>query len=112
MLSYLRTKGFEFQEQGSPQDIQRMIGFFVENGFVDNLEVKEAEQGHDFIWKNLLGADAYKELGAEGNPFMACPLNACATYIADKHGMGLKLHRTEFRGDEIISQEELVAVES
>ncbi len=92
LIDYLNRHGFEFEEQGSFDDVARMTDLFVKNGFVEKLEIEPMDKGHNFIWHNLYGIAAYKELhDVSDNPFLACPLNACLYYLADKHHKTMRL---------------------
>ena len=110
VIVYLNEHGFGFQETDSVDDLSSLINMFVENGFADALEVTPTEQGDNYIWKNLYGLEAYKKLyDLALNPFLACPLNLCMCYVADKHHKKLKMHRKEFISDSITeAQYELV----
>jgi hypothetical protein len=53
--------------------------------------------GNKYIWHNLYGISAYKELyEVADNPFLACPLNLCLYYIADKNNKEIKLYKKTF----------------
>lgn len=110
IIVYLNEHGFDFSESGSPEDLNRLIDLFVKNGFAESLEVTPAAVGDNYIWKNLYGLSAYKELyDLALNPFLACPLNLCMSYIAGKNKKKLVMHRKEFVNDEITeAQYELV----
>ncbi|MCL5995723.1 MAG: GGDEF domain-containing protein [Chloroflexi bacterium] len=97
IIEYLAEQGLGFEEHGSLEDLSALIDLFVRNGFADGLEVEPAEKGQNYIWKNLYGLDAYKKLYDSGeNPFLACPLNLCLYYMADKYNKTLRLHRKVF----------------
>ncbi len=97
IVDYLGRHGFPLEEQGNAEDMNRLTELFVKNGFVEKLEVEPADAGCNFIWHNLYGRDAYRELHAiSDNPFLACPLNLGLFYLAEKHGKAMKLHRKIF----------------
>ncbi|RKZ09084.1 hypothetical protein DRQ25_07465 [Candidatus Fermentibacteria bacterium] len=110
IIEYLDRNGFEFKEKGSLEDLPELIKLFTTNGFAE-IEVTAAEKGDTYKWNNLYGLQAYSELQeiAE-NPFLSCPLNACLTYIAGKHGKSLRLHSKSFdmNAGVAYSQEEIV----
>ena len=97
IIDYLNKHGFEFKETGDPSDLERLTELFVENGFAGKLEIHPADRGANYIWYDLYGRDAYKELHEiSDNPFLACPLNLCLYYLADKHGKDMLLLRKVF----------------
>ncbi|MBN2009028.1 hypothetical protein JW960_06765 [candidate division KSB1 bacterium] len=97
IINYLNEHGFDFDEHGNIDDLARLTELFVTNGFAEKLEIEPAEIGQNYIWHNLYGIDAYRELHEiSDNPFLACPLNLCLYYIADKHNKSLKLHSKTF----------------
>ncbi|WP_221031517.1 hypothetical protein [Actomonas aquatica] len=97
VIAYLGRHGFPLDEQGNAEDMTRLTELFVQNGFVEKLDVEPAEAGDNFIWHNLYGRDAYQELHEiSDNPFLACPLNLGLFYLAEKHGKSMKLHRKTF----------------
>ncbi len=97
IIEYLQRHGFEFQEQGDLGDLDTLIELFVNNGFADKLDITPAAKGRNYTWHNLYGLEAYKELHEiSDNPFLACPLNLCLYYLADKHGATMRLHRKTF----------------
>ncbi len=110
ILMYLNKHGFGFQETDSMEDLTTLINLFVKNGFAESLEVTPAEHGDNYIWTNLYGLSAYKELyDLALNPFLACPLNLCMFYVAGKHKKKLKMHRKEFKSASVTeAQYELV----
>jgi diguanylate cyclase (GGDEF)-like protein len=110
VVAYLNDHGFDFHETGSVEDLNTLINLFVKNGFAETLEVTPAEKGDNYIWTNLYGLAAYKELyDLALNPFLACPLNLCMCYVAGKHKKKLLMHRKEFVSDSITeAQYELV----
>jgi diguanylate cyclase (GGDEF)-like protein len=110
VVAYLNEHGFDFQETGSVEDLNTLINLFVKNGFAESLEVTPADKGDNYIWTNLYGLSAYKELyDLALNPFLACPLNLCMCYVAGKHKKKLLMHRKEFVSDSITeAQYELV----
>lgn len=74
-----------------------MIELFVKNGFAESLDIEPADQGQNYVWHNLYGIAAYKELHEiVDNPFLSCPLNLCLYYLADKHNKTMRLHRKTF----------------
>jgi hypothetical protein len=97
IIHYLNTHGFPFEETGSAEDMVTLTNLFVKNGFAEHLDVEPAEIGNKYIWYNLYGISAYKELcGVADNPFLACPLNLCLYYIADKNNKEIKLYKKTF----------------
>jgi len=114
IIEYLNESGFPVPENGTPEDIEGIIAYFVENGFVDALKVEPAEKGHSFVWENLYGVEAYEKLQAfSDNPFLSCPLNACVYHVARKHNKQLVLHSKSFDPETHVctSQEEIVDAE-
>ncbi|MDH4232926.1 MAG: hypothetical protein OEW04_12970 [Nitrospirota bacterium] len=111
IIDYLNKNGYEFDETDTLDDVGRLIDLFVKNGFADKLEVFPADKGHKYIWHNVYGLDAYRELQKySDNPFLSCPLNASVFYLAGKHNKTLVLHKEFFDTAKKIveSQEELV----
>ncbi len=110
IIVYLNEHGFKFDESGSPEDLNRLIDLFVKNGFAEALDVTPADKGENYIWKNLYGIRAYKELyDLALNPFLACPLNLCMCYVAGRNKKKLVMHRKEFVNESITeAQYELV----
>lgn len=97
IINYLNSHGFKFEEQGNINDLTVITELFVKNGFADCLEVEDADIGKNYIWKNLYGIAAYKELfDIADNPFLSCPLNLCLYYIADKHHKTMRLYSKSF----------------
>lgn len=97
IIEYLGSRGFAFEETGELEDLNSLIELFVQNGFAEKLDIESADQGQNYIWHNLYGIDAYKELhDVTDNPFLACPLNICLYYIVDKHNKTMRLHKKEF----------------
>lgn len=115
VIDYLNRHGFSFEEQGEVGDLARLTQLFVKNGFVRELEVQPAEPGSNYIWRDLYGVDAYRELHEiSDNPFLACPLNLCLYYLADKHGKTMRLIKKSFDTDNgvVESQYEVVDKEA
>ncbi len=110
VVAYLNDHGFGFQETDSIEDLTTLINLFVENGFAESLEITPADKGDNYVWTNLYGLSAYKELyDLALNPFLACPLNLCMSYVAGKHQKKLLMHRKEFVNESITeAQYELV----
>jgi hypothetical protein len=97
IIEYLRNNGFEFEEKGTVEDFSTLTQLFVENGFVERLDIEPADKGENYIWHNLYGVDAYQELHeVSDNPFLACPLNLCLYYLSDKQKKTFRLHRKSF----------------
>jgi hypothetical protein len=97
IINYLNENGYKFRETGSIDDLATITDLFVENGFVDKLDVEPIKNGRRYTWHNLYGIAAYKELyDLMDNPFLSCPLNLCLYYLADKHHKKMKLHRKTF----------------
>jgi len=97
IIEYLNNHGFQFEETGELGDLDTLTRLFVENGFADTLEIEPAEKGQNYIWRNLHGIAAYKELyDIVDNPFLSCPLNLCLYYVADTHNKTMRLHKKSF----------------
>jgi hypothetical protein len=97
IILYLNENGFNFEEKGTVEDLARLTNLFVENGFAEKLDIEPADKGQNYIWHNLYGFDAYKQLHEiSDNPFLACPLNLCLYYIADKHNKSMHLLTKNF----------------
>ncbi len=97
VIDYLTKYGFEFEETGTEADLARLTQLFVDNGFAERLDIEPAAKGQNYIWHNLYGADAYKELHQiSDNPFLACPLNVCLFYLTEKLNKSMQLHRKTF----------------
>lgn len=97
IIDYLKQHGFEFEEKGSLDDLSTLIELFIKNGFAEKLEIMPADKGQNYVWHNLYGIEAYKELHEiSDNPFLACPLNLCLYYLADKHNKTMLLHSKSF----------------
>ncbi|MBN1219298.1 MAG: hypothetical protein JXM69_10250 [Anaerolineae bacterium] len=97
IVDYLDGHGFQFEETGDLDDLATLIELFVKNGFAEKLEIEPADKGQNYIWHDLYGVAAYKELyDIADNPFLSCPLNLCLYYLADKHNKTLRLHRKTF----------------
>lgn len=100
IIDYLTQYGLEFEETGTEADLGRLTQLFVANGFAERLDIEPAAQGQNYIWHNLYGVDAYRELHQiSDNPFLACPLNACLFYLMDKRNKSMRLHRKSFDMD-------------
>jgi diguanylate cyclase (GGDEF)-like protein len=110
VIGYLNDHGFGFQETDSIEDVTTLINLFVKNGFAEALEVSPADKGDNYVWTNLYGVAAYKELyDLALNPFLACPLNLCMSYVVGKHKKKLLMHRKEFINESVTeAQYELV----
>ena len=97
IIEYLNSHGFQFQETGHLSDLEDLTQLFVKSGFADGLEIEPADKGQNYIWRNLHGIAAYKELfDIADNPFLSCPLNLCLYYVADKHNKTMRLHKKSF----------------
>lgn len=97
IIEYLNEHGFPFEESGEVKDLEVLIDLFVKNGFADTVEIEPAEKGQNYIWHNLHGIAAYKELyDIAANPFLSCPLNLCLYYLASKHNKTMLLHSKSF----------------
>lgn len=97
IVNYLNGHGFPFEETNTPEDLLTLTNLFVKNGFAEHLDVEPAAVGNKYIWHNLYGIAAYKELlEVADNPFLACPLNLCLYYIADKNNKSIKLYKKTF----------------
>lgn len=97
IINYLNAHGFQFEETGQISDLDTLTQLFVQNGFADALEIEPAEKGQNYIWRNLHGIAAYKELyDLVDNPFLSCPLNLCLYYVADTQNKMMLLHEKSF----------------
>lgn len=97
IIEYLNCHGFQFEETGELEDLSTLTELFVKNGFAERLEIEPAERGNNYIWYNLYGIEAYEELHEiTDNPFLACPLNLCLYYLADKHNKTMRLLNKSF----------------
>lgn len=115
IIEYLNRHGFNFEEHGEVSDLAQLTQLFVKNGFVGKLEAQPAEPGTNYIWHDLYGVDAYRELHEiSDNPFLACPLNLCLYYLADKHGKTMRLIKKSFdtKDGKVESQYEVVDKEA
>ena len=112
IINYLNSHGFKFEETGTLEDLTTLTDLFVRNGFADKLDIEPAEKGERYIWRNLYGIEAYKELyDIADNPFLSCPLNLCLYYIADKHNKTKQLYRKTFDMKTKTSETDYVIVE-
>lgn len=114
VIEYLNRNGFPFEETGELSDLEAITNLFVKNGFADALDVEPADKGQNYIWHNLYGIAAYKELyDIADNPFLSCPLNVCLYYLAQKHDKTMLLHSKSFDMEHKVaeSQYELVDIE-
>ena len=97
IIEYLNCHGFAFEETGELEDLATLTDLFIKNGFAESLEIEPAERGNNYIWHNLYGIEAYEELHEiSDNPFLACPLNSCLYYVADKHNKTMRLLNKSF----------------
>lgn len=97
IIDYLNRHGFGFAERGEVADLATLTEMFVAHGFASRLEARPSEHGTTYTWHDLYGREAYEELHAvSDNPFLACPLNLCLYYLADKHGKTMRLHSKHF----------------
>jgi diguanylate cyclase (GGDEF)-like protein len=105
ILEYLNKHGLGFVEKSAVEDISNLTDLFVKNGFAESLDITPADRGEKYVWKNLYGMQAYKELYELAlNPFLSCPLNTCLYYLAGKYKKKMLMHRKEFRMDEGITE--------
>ena len=112
IIDYLKKYGFEFEEKGDLSDLAMLTDLFVKNGFTEKLEILPAKKGQNYIWHNLYGIEAYKELHEiTDNPFLACPLNLCLYYLADKHNKTMLLHSKSFDSQNNIAQSQYEIVD-
>ncbi|NMF58825.1 GGDEF domain-containing protein [Pseudanabaena yagii] len=112
IISYLNNHGFEFKEQGTLDDLETLTNLFVKNGFAECLEIESADIGKNYIWRNLYGIAAYKELfDVADNPFLSCPLNLCLYYLADKHHKTMRLYSKSFDMENKVAQSQYDIVE-
>ncbi len=113
IIEYLNRHGFDFEEMGDISDLSRLTNLFIANGFAEKLEVHPAEKGHNYVWYGLYGRAAYKELhDISDNPFLACPLNLCLYYLAQKHGKTMKLLDKQFDGESNVVESQYEVVDS
>ena len=97
IIEYLNDHGFEFEETGELEDLTTLTELFVKNGFAESLDIEPADKGNNYTWHNLYGIEAYEELHEiSDNPFLACPLNLCLYYVADKHNKTMRLLSKSF----------------
>ena len=97
IIAYLNNHDFDFEEKGNIDDLTTLIELFVKNGFAEKLDITPVDKGKNYVWHNLYGIEAYKELHEiTDNPFLACPLNLCLFYLADKHNKTMLLHSKSF----------------
>jgi hypothetical protein len=111
IIDYLNEHGLEFEERGDESDLGRLTRLFVANGFAKSLDIAPLPNGHNYIWHDIYGKEAYRRLHEmSDNPFLACPLNLCLFHIADKHGKTMLLHNKRFHedGDTVESHYEIV----
>lgn len=112
IIDYLKKYGFEFEEKGDVSDLATLTELFVKNGFSERLEIKSADKGQNYIWHNLYGIEAYRELHEiTDNPFLACPLNLCLYYLADKHNKTMLLHNKSFDMEKKLAQSQYELVD-
>ena len=112
IIEYLNSHDFQFEETGELDDLSILTGLFVKNGFAEKLDIEPADKGQNYIWHNLYGVDAYKELhDITDNPFLACPLNLCLYYLADKHNKTLRLYRKTFDMEHNITEAQYEVVD-
>lgn len=112
IINYLNNHGFDFKEQGTLDDLETLTNLFVKNGFAECLEIESADIGKNYIWRNLYGIAAYKELfDVADNPFLSCPLNLCLYYLADKHHKTMRLYSKSFDMENKVAQSQYDIVE-
>lgn len=112
IIDYLNRHDFKFTETGQESDLATLTALFVKNGFVGTLDVQPANPGNNYIWRDLYGVDAYRELHEiSDNPFLACPLNLCLYYLADKHGKSMRLLKKSFDAKDGIVESQYEVVE-
>ena len=97
LLDYLQRQGYSFETRDDLGDLDAAIDLFVRNGFASRLDVTPAAPGQQYVWHDLYGIRAYKELhDAADNPFLSCPLNLVLYAIAGQHGKTMRLHEKSF----------------
>ncbi len=97
IVAYLKEHEYWFEETGTPEDIGKVVEFFLANGFASSLEVREAEKGALYVWHDLYLLSAYSKLQEiTENPFLSCPLNLCLNHVCAEHGKVFKLHDKTF----------------
>lgn len=108
----MNSHGFNYSEEGNLEDLSRLTEMFVKNGFAESLEIIPTNKGNNFIWKNLFGLPAYKELyDIALNPFLSCPLNLCLYYVAGKQKKKFILHKKEFNIPDGVTETEYEIVD-
>ena len=115
LIDYLNRHGFGFEEQGDFEDVAKITELFIRNGFAEKLDVVPMDRGHNYIWHNLYGIEAYKELhDISDNLFLVCPLNACLYYLSDKYQKSFQLLNKSFdlECNDAESQYEIIDKES
>ncbi|MDB9822344.1 hypothetical protein OAC89_01425 [Deltaproteobacteria bacterium] len=112
IIGYLNKHGFQFEETGELDDLDTLTNLFIKNGFAEALEIEPAENGKKYIWRNLFGIAAYKELyDIADNPFLSCPLNLCLYSLADKHNKTMQLHEKSFDMQNKVAESEYELVD-
>ena len=97
LLDFLNRRGLGFTAANHLSDLTALIRAFVAKGFAKQVEMHPSDKGTDFVWHDLHGAAAYSETHAQSaNPFLACPLNLCLYYLAEKLGVSMVLHQRSF----------------
>jgi hypothetical protein len=113
ILEYLRRRGYSIMETNSAGDLSSAIDMFVRNGFVETLEVEQEEHGQRYIWNNLFGFQAYKDLQENlKNAFLSCPLKAVLQHLAAEQGKTLRITSNGFIDESCtaVSVEEIVPI--
>ena len=110
IIDYLDSQGFQFDETGTADDLNRLLDLFIDNGFAE-VERRPTKKGEMYLWRNLYGIKAYAALQEiVENPFLSCPLNTSMHYLADKHGKSLKLYQQSFNlADNTVETHEEIA---
>lgn len=100
IIDHLNQNGLAFEERGDQSDLARLAWLFTKNGFAESLDIAPLPNGHNYIWRNLHCRRTYRRLHeASDSPFLACPLNVCLFYIADKQDKTMRLHSEHFHPD-------------
>jgi two-component system sensor histidine kinase/response regulator len=97
LVSQLQRQGLPFEESGTMDDLPILTNLFIQNGFASKMEQTSCDYGVTYLWHDLYGQDAYKQLqDVVGSPFLSCPLNLCLYYLADRHHKRMRLLSRSF----------------
>ena len=113
LQEFLAESGYAIEETGTIEEVERVIGLFVENGFASSIEISPGKNADKIIWHDLYGMKAYEKLQDETrNPFLSCPLNAILYNVAGKYGKTLRLYSKHFDHETGITESEEGLVDS